>query len=223
MLVCTGACFPDADPPTSPSRAEASIPSDGDMELIREHLRAARETLPRMPESGQPALREVIARAEDALSRYEELVHQGRWHRRGKDLFYFAGAVTLADDASVIGTIDDIFLPFIFLGVLAVHLATEAPAPPPALTQAWDQVIGSLEEVGRTVSVEALPRGRRMPPMRDCVAHLVLCLGTRLGAPGSGRSPNHSLCADCLEICHGSGKWPERSHDDRDCRWWLHE
>ena len=66
----------------------------------------------------------------------------------------------------------------------------------------------------------AAPRGVR-PPATDCVGNLKGCLLTPLGRPGSGRAPGHSICNDCLEICRGeSKKWPDRTHDGKDCQWW---
>lgn len=61
---------------------------------------------------------------------------------------------------------------------------------------------------------------RAMPPRSDCTAHLRKCLETPLGRRGSGRSPNHSICSDCFEVCRGQRRWPDRSNDGKDCQWW---
>lgn len=61
-----------------------------------------------------------------------------------------------------------------------------------------------------------------MPERTDCTANVSRCLATPLGKRGSGRSPKHSICADCLEICQGQGEWPAWSHDGKDCQWWNH-
>jgi hypothetical protein len=82
-------------------------------------------------------------------------------------------------------------------------------------------VVVALEEVGH-VAAGTAAGSRAIPSRSNCRQHLIQCLGTSLGRPGSGRSPNHSICADCFERCRG-GEWPDVGHDKKDCRWWNYQ
>lgn len=82
----------------------------------------------------------------------------------------------------------------------------------------------ALNEAGQAASqIAATGRSKSRPARRNCRENMVRCLGTLLGNRGTRRSPRHSVCADCLEICQGTGMWPEFGQDGKDCRWWEHE
>lgn len=111
------------------------------------------------------------------------------------------------NDATGIGVANDVLLAFLAVGFLATHLATEAPAPPGELADAWNDVVASLAAVG--TEARALSMSLPMPPMNDCTAHLGECLSTPLGRKHSGGKWNRSICSDCLERCRGDGWWPD--------------
>lgn len=77
---------------------------------------------------------------------------------------YAAGAAVLADDLSGMGVADDVFLPFVAIGLLVTYLATEGPAGPEALEQAWREVMERLDAVAKTA---AAMQSRYIPPPKE--------------------------------------------------------
>lgn len=137
-----------------------------------------------------------------------------------------AGAI-VADNATGIGVGNDVLLVPLALAAVAAYAITDARASSDELGQAWNSVLSTSGELGTKVDVvlsalTAVHSGER-PPRDDCIGNIARCLGTRLGDRGTGRSPGHSICADCLEVCQGDGTWPVRGRDGKDCRWWIYE
>ena len=56
------------------------------------------------------------------------------------------------------------------------------------------------------------------PDPHDCQENLNACLETRLGGIRGG-SFGSSRCADCYDICRGSGKWPEKDRNRNTCNY----
>jgi hypothetical protein len=195
--------------------------------MVRSRIEKARAALAKLHHLSAPQRRELsstVEKAEAALAHYEQLSQRGQTRRHASGTLYAAGATLLFDDVSGLGTIDDALLPLIALGLLAVHLATQPPVAAPELDHAWNSVITALNEAGQVASqIAAAGRSKSRPARHNCRENMIRCLGTPLGNRGTGRSPRHSICADCLEICQGTGMWPEFGHDGKDCRWWEHE
>lgn len=199
----------------------------GDIAMVRGRLQKARAALARLEHLSAQQRRELDSRVEKveaALAHYEQLSQRGQTRRHARGTLYAAGATLLVDDVTGLGTIDNALLPLIALGLLAVQLATQPPVAAPELDGAWNSVITALNEAGQAASqVTAAGRSKTRPARRNCRENMSRCLGTPLGNRGTGRSPRHSICTDCLEICQGTSLWPEFSHDGKDCRWWEHE
>lgn len=189
---------------------------------IERYLRAAEDTLPKVPAASQHALSNALLRARSALDSYDQLARQGSSRRQAHNALYVTGVALIADDASGVGIADNVLLPFVALGIVAVHLTQKAPAPPQELSQAWNEVIDSFAEVGQLAGTEIRQALESVPPMDHCIEHYGLCLTTPLGIRNSGGRWRHSICQDCLDICHGSGHWPARTGHGKSCDWWRY-
>lgn len=192
-------------------------PSDDDVELLRWHVERARRALPGLPALEREDMAQRIRRAEDALDRLDRALGTGSWCTKGKGYLFVAGAAVVADDATGVGAVDDIALPFLAVAALALHLMTEAPAPPAELQIAWGGVVGALDAIGRRA--ETLKSSPPIP-LTNCVEHVGACLETPLGAKNSGGSWGSSICHDCLRLCESRGTWPFATGAGKDCSWW---
>lgn len=202
-------------------------PTQGDIDAVRQRNRLAREALStsamgsKLSKEHRQSLLAGLDATEKALEQYEKLRCQRARRQEVTRPLYVAGAAVLIDDVSGVGVLDDALVPFIGLGILGAYPVTRPPVSPADLNHSWMEVVTALEEVGH-VAAGIAAGSRSIPSRKNCRQHLIQCLRTSLGRPGSGRSPNHSICADCFERCR-SGEWPDVGHDKKDCRWWDYQ
>lgn len=195
--------------------------SPQELDVVREHLRLAREALPRVPDDKRTALERAVARAEQAVERYATLATKGETGQQMKGAIVVAGGFVFGNNTTGVGVADDVLLPFLAVAFIAVHMVATAPSTSTDLNQAWNEMIDTMEDVGRTASVEMTLASMPIPPRDQCTAHYAMCLGTRLGYPSSGGLWGHSICRDCLAMCQGDwGQWPPATGDGKDCKWW---
>jgi hypothetical protein len=194
-------------------------PTDSDLAELRARVDAAASALRDLPVAHRQQLEAAVAQAATSLRRLEDLSRKGARRKKATGLLYMAGVATIANDPTGIGLADNVLLPFIGLGILATYLAMEAPAPPRELTQAWEEVIGRLDAVGK--AAEAI-RAERLPdvPRSDCIANYVRCQESGLSRI---KYSGQSQCHICLDACKRVGAWPDSwAGGTMDCRWWMH-
>lgn len=192
-------------------------PSDDDVELLRWYIQRARRALPSLPPMQRDLLAAHVTRAEQALETLFEALGERSWCTKGKGYLYIAGAAVVADDATGVGAADDVLLPFIAFGAIALHMMTEAPAPPAELAMAWGGVVGTLDSLAR--EAERLKTSPVLPPMNDCQVHFAECLSSRLQSR-RGSTHGSSACIDCNDFCRNQGRWYDFTESGQDCRWW---
>lgn len=219
ILLWMSACHSNGERSTGP-QAQAGVPGEDEIDMLRARLEAARAALPGAPAHRREELRRALERAEAALARYERLAAQGKRREHAQGVIYLAGATLVVNDATLAGVADDALLPFLLLGYVAVTLATPRPASSNVLAQAWSDATRAAADVGRIASAEAALMMAEIPPRNDCDAHFSLCLGTRLGKRNSGGTWGQSICYDCLNMCKGGSSWPDSTGHGKDCRWW---
>lgn len=191
-------------------------PTDSDIQELRGRVQAARDALRHVPAERRPKLEAAVAQAEASLGRFESLSRKGARRKKATGFLYMAGAATIANDPSGVGLADNVLVPFIILGIIATHLATDAPAPPRELAQAWDDVIRSLEAVGAAAAATSAIHVDRS----DCIENYVQCQESELARVKSG---GRSQCQACLDIRKQDGWWPDSvSGDSMECRWWIY-
>jgi hypothetical protein len=136
-------------------------------------------------------------------------------------VLFVAGAAIVADDTTLIGTVDDALLPLLAVGALATLILTHGPPTAPELGQAWQEVTAAMMAVGQEaerVKKEAA-RPRVLPARSDCRKHYERCQESYLGRPNSG-GRGRSRCYNCFELCQRSKSWPEVVGDNQPCQWW---
>jgi hypothetical protein len=131
-------------------------PTDADLRLVQQQIVQAKNALSRLralpipvPAQKRQELDRRIARAETALKQYKDLVKRGKPRKRAQGIFYAAGAILVLDDASLVGTADDVLLPIVALGTLATKLLTYGPPSLPELAGAWKDVTTTMESAGQ--------------------------------------------------------------------------
>ena len=142
VALCT-ACGADAAGPDRQLRqtiAEEKI-------AIEYYLRLAEEALPRVPAASKPALKAAVTRARAALERYETLAREGENRLRVEGTLYVTGVALTMDDASGVGTLDNVLLPFVALGFVATRMMMDAPAGSQDITQAWNEVVDTPSQI----------------------------------------------------------------------------
>lgn len=129
---------------------------------------------------------------------------RGQTRRAMQGPLYGAGAYVIANDMTGVGVADDVAIPFLALGAVAVVLATTAPASSRALQRALDDVKGSATTVSEVFSrVEDNDKPIAAPGSRQhCIDMYVDCkLNARRGFRG---------CQACMDWCMGAPyRWPE--------------
>ena len=210
---------------SSPPAGSSQEPTADDLAMVRQQLAAARSALAKLvtlgvSERGRQELGQRIRRAEEALSRYERLTERGAPRKRAQGALFTAGAVIMADDTTLIGTIDDALLPILAVGALATLLLTHGPPTVPELGQAWQEVTAAMMAVGQEaerVKKEAA-RPRVLPARSDCKKHYERCLESYLGQRSGGW--NRTMCQNCWERCKNAKYWPDTVGENQPCQWW---
>jgi hypothetical protein len=211
---------------SSPPAGSSQEPTADDLAMIRQQIAASRSALGKLaalqvPAKDREGLDQRIQRAEEALSRYERLAQRGAPRKRAQGVLFAAGAVIVADDMTLIGTIDDALLPILAVGALATLILTHGPPTVPELGQAWQEVTAAMVAVGQEaerVKKEAA-RPRVLPARSDCKKHYERCQDTFLGTPNSGGF-GKTLCDACFDRCKGQKIWPDALDPKRPCQWW---
>ncbi|HEX2568161.1 MAG TPA: hypothetical protein VH877_01300 [Polyangia bacterium] len=210
----------------SPPAGSPQEPTADDLAMIHQQIAAARSALGKLaalqvPEPSRQELDRHIQRATEALSRYERLTQRGAPRKKAQGALFAAGAVMVADDTTLIGTIDDALLPILAVGALATLILTHGPPTAPELGQAWQEVTAAMVAVGQEaerVKKEAA-RPRVMPARSNCRKHYERCQDTFLGTPNSG-GWGQTLCKACFDRCQREGIWPDALGPKRPCQWW---
>jgi hypothetical protein len=211
---------------SSPPAGSSQEPTADDLAMVRQQLAAARSALAKLAtlgvsERGRQELGQRIRRAEEALSRYERLTERGVPRKRAQGALFAAGAVMVADDTTLIGTIDDALLPILAVGALATLILTHAPPTVPELGQVWQEVTAAMVAVGQEaerVKREAA-RPRVLPARSNCQKHFERCQDTYLGRRDGGGF-GQTLCSACFKFCKSQGLWPEALGPKMPCQWW---
>jgi hypothetical protein len=220
------ALMPLAARASSPPAGSTQEPTADDLAMIRQQIAAARSALGKLaalqvPERSRQELDRRIQRATEALSRYERLAQRGAPRKKAQGVLFAAGAVMVADDTTLIGTIDDALLPILAVGALATLILTHGPPTVPELGQAWQEVTAAMMAVGQEaerVKKEAA-RPRVLPARSDCRKHYERCQDTYLGTRHSGGF-GKTLCDACFDRCKGQGLWPDALGPKMPCQWW---
>ncbi|MEM9489410.1 MAG: hypothetical protein AAGC55_09710 [Myxococcota bacterium] len=178
---------------------------------LRVYAAEARRNLARLPAQERAALEPALVGHERALRRYDELAGRGRARQAALAPLVATGAFVLGNDATGVGLVDDVTLPFIALGLVAVVLATSAPASEGELGRARAAVVSSAQAVGRAMAKARLAgQSLSAPGTRQvCIDLYVDCqLNSRRGFP-------RRQCQACMDLCLGGGNiWP----DSVECR-----
>jgi hypothetical protein len=209
-----------------PPAVLAKEPTADDLTMIHRQIAAARSALGKLaalqvPEQSRQELDRRIQRATEALSRYEHLAQRGFPRKRAQGVLFVAGAAIVADDTTLIGTIDDALLPILAVGALATLILTHGPPTAPELSQAWQEVTAAMMAVGQEaerVKKEAA-RPRVLPARSNCQKHYERCLGTYLGQPHSG-GRGRTMCLNCFDRCQKAKYWPDTVGENQPCQWW---
>ena len=184
------------------------VPLDRD---LREYAREARANLALLPEEQRRVVAPVLARHERAIARYDELLAQGDTRRTVQAPMVVAGAYFVGNDATGVGVADDVLLPFVALGVLATHLATDPPASSQALREGYQAVMLSaqvvrdvmerLQALGVTAAMSIAEVGTR----QHCIDRYVDC------QQNARKGFNRDLCQGCMDKCIVSDRfeWPQ--------------
>ena len=137
-------------------------PSADDVAKVRAKLQSARDALNRQGDKLNSADRQLLSsklsEAEQALARFDELVARGKERAAATTPLVAAGGALVLDDATGVGTVDDVLLPFVGLGLLAAYLATKPPAPAAEVQAAWQGVIAAIQNTAvasKNVKVQA--------------------------------------------------------------------
>jgi hypothetical protein len=194
--------------------------------MVRKQIAEARSAIAKLaalevPKKDRHKIDKRLKQAEEALTRYERLSERGKPRRRTQGVLFAAGAVFVADDASIVGAIDDVLLPILAVGALATLILTHGPPSVPELATAWQEVVVAMEAVGqeaeRIKKEAAVPRV--LPARSNCQKHLNRCLDTPLGTPHTGNWGS-SVCYECFRACKDPKYWPDTTGDGKSCRWW---
>jgi hypothetical protein len=209
-----------------PPAVLAKEPTADDLAMIRQQIAAARSALGKLaalqvPEQSRQELDRRIQRATEALSRYERLAQRGAPRKKAQGVLFVAGAAIVADDTTLIGTIDDALLPILAVGALATLILTHGPPTAPELDRAWQEVTAAMMAVGQEAErvKKAAARPRVLPARSNCQKHYERCQDTYLGRPNSG-SFGKTICNECLDLCKSNGFWPEATGANKPCQWW---
>lgn len=209
---------------SSPPEGVSLEPTTGDLAMVRKQIAEARSAIVKLaalevPKKDRHEIDKRLKQAEEALTRYERLSERGKPRRRTQGVLFAAGAVFVADDASLVGAIDDVLLPILAVGALATLILTHGPPSVPELATAWQEVVVAMEAVGQEaerIKKEAA-RPRVLPAPRECRKHFERCQDSYLGKRSSSYWGT-SICKLCFDQCQKHG-WPDFV-GDKPCRWW---
>ncbi len=118
---------------------------------LRDKLAKARKGLTEhgstLEQEDRKSLDAALTKAERALSHYEQIVKRGDSRKSAMAPLLVAGGGLIADDATGVGVADDVLIPFVALGIIAVYIGTQSPATDAEISEAWRQVIDRSKDV----------------------------------------------------------------------------
>jgi hypothetical protein len=219
------AAFASSPPPGGFSQE----PTADDLAMVRKQIAEARSALAKLaalevPKKDRHELDQRLKRAEEALTRYERLSERGKSRQRTQGVLFAAGAVFVADDASIVGAIDDALLPILAVGGLATLILTHGPPSVPELATAWQEVAVAMVAVGQEAAriKKEAARPRVIPARSQCQKHYERCQETYLGKRNSGYWGS-SICKACWDQCNNKKYWPDTTGDGKPCTWWTED
>ncbi len=186
----------------------AGLPKPEDVKALRTQLAASRAALrdsgAQLEETDRELLSARLSAAEDALKRFVESENQHAKKNRLPPLYAAAG-VLAADDATVVGAVDDVLLPFLGLAILVTHVAVMNAPTSAELETAWSDVVSR---------VEALSESAQKMSSRRKAGCACTCFKKGSGPLPMRRQSNPKACSDeCLRIgypgyqCGGGVTW----------------
>jgi len=169
--------------------AAASEPDH--VRLIQRQLQKVDQALQR-PEAGLvdsdlKLLREKKAEADVSLQRYSALLAQGEHYESAVLSLAAVNTGLVADDATVVGAVDDFLLPFTGLALVMTAMIMTKPASAATVNTAWQDLIHKLQ----ALSLAATQAASR----RTCN-----CLCLKRGV-GPSPIPEARTEAKCIEKC----------------------
>jgi hypothetical protein len=114
---------------------------------LRDYAADARAKLHLLPSETRALVEPVLAAHEKAIARYDRLMNRGQTRQAVMTPLVGLGTFIVANDATGAGVADDVALPFLALGALAVALATSSPANKGALADAYADVMNTASDV----------------------------------------------------------------------------
>jgi hypothetical protein len=150
--------------------AAPALPREAEAARVR--LAEARKALDSHPGGLGAKQRETLHRqlqkAETALQNYVRL-HSKYQEKQGSQQaaaapLVAAGAIVLADDASAVGVVDDVLLPFIGIALLVTQFKPHAPPDQTELSIAWNKTLHELEALGKEATQINEAQGYVPPP-----------------------------------------------------------
>lgn len=182
-------------------------PTSADLLSARRRLAEIRALVERedspLTREDRQRLAPLLAEAMAQLDRYQKLAAEGSSRTKALATIGVMSAGVLADDATVIGTVDDVALPLLGLAALITLVATRPRPSEVDLDSAWQNVVGALKDLsGAGAGIVLAVQGERLAGnTRQLATHLARLLG--LGSVGGVPS----------------GEPPKRNNDD-DPHWW---
>jgi hypothetical protein len=146
----------------------AAVPTAAEVDAVRASLAEARKALNGsggvLQAEQRQRLRQRLQRADEAFQRYVQLSSDSDKREDATAPLLAAGALLLADDASVVGAADDVLLPFIGIALLVTQLKASSPAATTELETAWRDVLTELDSLGRDATHLSAALGYIPPP-----------------------------------------------------------
>ena len=104
-----------------------------------------------------------VTQAEEALAAYWRLRVPEQTRQHVAKPLWTAGAALLADDVTGVGSMNDVLLPVIGLGLLATYTLPQGSSSAPQLEAAWRETATAMQVVAHTVQILSAQSGLRPP------------------------------------------------------------
>ena len=160
---------------------------------LRGYARDARATLPDLDDRRRVLLEPALDHLDAAIAAFDDLSSQGGTRERLRTPVIGVAVGLTADDLTGYGLANDVVLPFLAVGVLAITLSTDAPASENTLHIAREQVLTAARRVK-----EAMESTRTTG-----VGTSVGLQSAATAAPGTRQG-----CIDLYVDCQQNAPWP---------------
>ena len=207
QLSCTG------EPgPLGEDGRRVDLPHD-----LRVYARDARVKLTLLGPADRAKIEPLLRAHERAIVRYDRLMARGQTRRSMMAPLLGTGAYVVLNDATGVGIADDVLLPFLALGAVAVTLATRPSASNQALSSAYQDVKDSAIAVSDAMNNatangidQAMSESIAEPGTRQhCIDRYVDCKNN------AARGFDTRKCQGCMDLCMGGDyEWPDISGCD---------